>query len=656
MAGAKLFISYKRSIPADERLAHALRDALVASGHDVFIDVNMRVGTDWVAEIDKRIRWCDFLIVLLSEAAAESEMVQAEVRLARQARRRDGRPVILPVRVNYTGELGYELDAYLSRIQYLSWKGEVDTAKVLAGLQVGIEEAGAGHPKRSPSLDELPSLPDAGVSPARPRASEDPRVLLPPGGTIKIDDAFYVRRDADNNIAKIAAGNGQTIVIKAARQMGKSSLLIRYLAACKQADKQFAFIDFQSFSEAELAELPALLRRIAQIMLRAFRLNVDLPGAFATQLDFTYFVEDRILRALGVPVVVAMDEVDRLLGRPYQADFFSMLRHWHNERAQPMSAWENVDLAMVIATEPFMLIAAADRSPFNVTPAIEIEPFEQQNVREINIAYGGPLSDDQQDQLHELLSGHPYLTRLAFYKLVSSDLTFETLMEESSNGDGPFGEHLRSRIFMLQRQPELLGKMRSVASRATELDMDTFYRLHAAGLVVRRGKNAAPSNMLYAASSGRFNERGASASGWRYAELAPASLYRAARGREILRAAGAGGVCECSELAPDGQVEPDDAGRPAAERERYQVGHDRSCGRAGHPAQSRRLLSWPAEQDRARTRIATGLEVLVGTPRYGDGQSAIDALLPRRRRPSGDATRRHLPGRNRQYLEAVVHR
>jgi hypothetical protein len=193
-----------------------------------------------------------------------------------------------------------------------------------------------------------------------------------------------------------------------------------------------------------------------------------------------------------------MDEVDRLLGRPYQMDFFSMLRHWHNERAQPLSAWENVDLAMVIATEPYLLIPSGDRSPFNVTPAIEIEPFEQKDLREINIAYGGPLSDDQQDQLFELLSGHPYLTRLAFYKLVSAGLTFETLMNEASNADGPFGEHLRSRLFMLQRQPELLGEMRRVASKAAELGMDAFYRLHAAGLVLRRGKNAIPANMLYA--------------------------------------------------------------------------------------------------------------------------------------------------------------
>ena len=498
MATAKIFISYKRSIPVDETLAHTMHKTFVSCGHDVFIDVAMTAGTDWVAELDKRIRWCDFLVVLLSEAAVESEMVQAEVRLAHQRRRRDGRPYILPVRVNYAGALGYELDAYLGRLQYISWKSEADTTEILAALETSIAQKDGF--KESPTLDELASTAVVGAHEdrRRPRASGDPRVLLPPGGTIKLDDTFYVRRDADNQIDKLAPGNGRTLVIKAARQMGKSSLLIRYLAECKRAGKQFAFIDFQSFSEAELGEFPALLRRIAQILLRAFKLGSQGELNFPNQLDFTYFVEDKILSTVGAPIVIAMDEADRLLGRPYQADFFSMLRHWHNERAQPASIWESVDLAIVIATEPYLLIERADRSPFNVTPAIELEPFEQADLRKINTMYGNPLIDDEQDQLYELLSGHPYLTRLAFYRLVSCEMDFASLIADSSSADGPFGEHLRSRMFMLQQQPDLLGAMRRVVSRGEELDMDMLYRLHAVGLARREGKSAKPSNMLYA--------------------------------------------------------------------------------------------------------------------------------------------------------------
>src|SRR5262249_22803437 len=140
---AKLFISYKRSVATDEKLAHALRDSFRQQGHEVFIDVAMTVGTDWVTEIARRIRWCDFLVVLLSEAAIDSEMVQAEVRMAHQRRRSDGTPGILPVRVDFEGPLDYELDAYLGRIQYVLWRGDDDTRRVIADLQHSIAATGA---------------------------------------------------------------------------------------------------------------------------------------------------------------------------------------------------------------------------------------------------------------------------------------------------------------------------------------------------------------------------------------------------------------------------------------------------------------------------------------------------------------------------------
>jgi hypothetical protein len=496
----KLFISYKHNISADEKLARAIRDGLGAAGHDVFIDIGMEIGTNWVTEIERRIKWCEFLIVLLSEASVESEMVQAEVRLAHQQRRHDGRPVILPVRVNYSGPLDYELDAYLGRIQYSLWTSEKDTHDVIHELQNRIATADSVPLVSTPNLEELdvnaPSQRWNGHG--RPHPSGDPRVLLPPGGTIKLQDDFYIQRQFDEQIDKTARFKGQTLVIKAARQMGKSSLLIRYLAACKHSEKKFAFIDFQSFSESDLAEFPALARRLAHTLIRAFRLPPDPDLTFASQLDFTYYIEDRILTAVGAPIVIAMDEVDRLLGRPYQSDFFSMLRHWHNERARPASPWEDVDLAMVIATEPYLLISQADRSPFNVTPAIELGPFERAHLGRINESYGEPLTGPELDQLFELLSGQPYLTRLAFYRLASTDSNFDSLMARAFDGDGPFGEHLRSRLFLLQQQHVMLSAMKRVIAKKTELDFEVYYRLRAVGLVERHGRDTVPANLLYA--------------------------------------------------------------------------------------------------------------------------------------------------------------
>ncbi len=499
----KIFISYKRSASDDEQLADSIRRKCEAMGHEVFIDVGMQVGTDWVGEISKRIEWCDYLVVLLSERAAGSEMVQAEVRLAHRHYQESGKPGILPVRMNFEGPLDYELDAYLSRIQYVRWQGNFDDERVMAELleAISVETPTALREDGSVSIEQLdPIYPDKASSDLqRPLVSQDPRVLVPPGGTIRLDDSFYIHRRCDSQLQNPAVLRGQTVVLKGARQMGKSSALIRYLAACKKEGKQFIFIDFQSFSQSTIEDYPRLLRACARIVLRQLKLETDHSLEFESQQHFTEFVEDVVLSQIAEPITFAMDEVDRVFGQPYQADFFSMLRHWHNSRANPSSLWEDFDIALVISTEPYLLIDTDDRSPFNVTPPIEVEPFSLAEVGEMNTAYGGVLENRELDELFELLGGHPFLTRLVFYRLSTDpDSDFNSLVEDASSNDGPFGDHLRSKLFHLQRDAILLKAMRQVIANRTVSNRDEFYRLRGAGLVAEIDGRTVPANMLYA--------------------------------------------------------------------------------------------------------------------------------------------------------------
>src|SRR5215210_748965 len=76
---ARIFISYKRDVMPDETLAHDLKSALTQAGHHSFIDQTMLLGVEWALEIERQIKKSDFLLVLLSEASAQSEMVAKEV-------------------------------------------------------------------------------------------------------------------------------------------------------------------------------------------------------------------------------------------------------------------------------------------------------------------------------------------------------------------------------------------------------------------------------------------------------------------------------------------------------------------------------------------------------------------------------------------------
>ena len=223
------------------------------------------------------------------------------------------------------------------------------------------------------------------------------------------DDPFYLPRDADLAVDRLAGEPGTTLVIKAPRQMGKSSLLIRHMKLGKEAGKKLAFIDLQGFAEPQLADYPRFLATFAAILLRRLGLPAsDLPPLESGQ-DVTSLVESRVFAEVDAPIQLALDETDRLLGRDWQTDFFAMLRIWHNNRWQ--EGWDRLDLALVIATEPYLLVASEHQSPFNVGEVVALPAFDLAATEELNRRYGEPLRRAECTQLHQLLHGQPYLTR-----------------------------------------------------------------------------------------------------------------------------------------------------------------------------------------------------------------------------------------------------
>jgi hypothetical protein len=492
----RFFVSYRRRADRDYELASYLVERLKRARHEVFIDLQMPIGTRWVDEIERRIAWCDYLVVLLSEDSIHSEMVQGEVRRARERYEKEGKPWILPVRVEYKGPLGYELDSYLAPIQQKLWTGVHDSERLLAEI-LGMLESGASLESAEKSEEVF-----AEASPAdsrRPLPAKDPRILRAPGGALRPDDPFYIRREADERIDLAAGSRGETIVIKAPRQMGKSSLLVRYLEACRAAGKHFAFVDFQSFGEHDLADYGSLLSRLATALLRGFKLPAEKLPPLSDQLALTHFIEDSILTQVPETTTFAFDEVDRILGRPYQRDFFAMLRMWHNNRAQPLSVWESIDLALVIATEPYLLIDVADQSPFNVSVPIPLQGFSREALDHLNVAYGDALNPCELDTLFDLLAGQPYLTRLALYYIVGSPaMSFSDLMAHATTSEGPFGDHLKALLLKLEYHPGLLDALQRAIRNGTLPDEETYYRLRGAGLVTRDDSRIGPANMLYA--------------------------------------------------------------------------------------------------------------------------------------------------------------
>jgi|GEM_PF-1265520 len=493
-AAKRVFISYSHADPREENLARCLYTRLVAAGHEVFIDITIRAGSDWAGEISGRISWCDHLVVLLSESSMSSEMVQGEVRAAHYLRRPDSGPKIVPVRVDYAGPLDYELSLYLDHLQYLNWTGEEDTGAVIEALAVLLVERSPCPRDRVVSAaraNERARIPDS-----RPRPQGDARSAAVPGGVIQPDDPYYIRRQADENAERVARSRKETLVIKGARQMGKSSLLMHYLAKCQEAGKVVAFVDFSIFSNEDMTGYPTFLGNLARAIRYMLQLEAGDPAQVHDQLDMMSFIENQVLAPATGPIVLAFDEVDRVYGRPYQSDFFTMLRSWTNAtRSALRTRWHNLELALVISTEPALLIADTKCSPFNVGYVQDLQPFARPEFDQLCDRHACEVD---RDALWELVRGHPYLSRLAFYRLVDEGLPFGDLLRDAAGEHGPFGDHLQALLVKLHEDPELLEGLQQVIRTGAAPGNDVFYRLSSAGLVRKENGRINPSNLVYA--------------------------------------------------------------------------------------------------------------------------------------------------------------
>lgn len=505
------FISYKRNAEHDQNLAGYLHETLTAQGHTVFIDRSMRTGEAWLEQIDQQIRASDFLVVLLSQASADSEMVQAEVRRAYNYRRQQGKPHTLPVRIAYEGLLPYSIDAFLDPLQYVVWESPADNEQVGQAILAAIEgempeqqpiQALPGGSELIISEDGRPVADDETLQPPLPVF--DPRCLddlEAPGGAVKLRDGLYVERDADTRLKHEVVRSGTTTTIRAPRQTGKSSLLVRGVHHARQQGAKIVNLDLQRLDQDYLQTPEGFLRYLAEFIVRKLRLDpTELDklwqGSLGAQDKLTYLMEDYVLPETDALVVLTMDEVDRLLQTPWYTGFFALLRSWHNSRALE-DLWNQFNIVMVISTEPYLLIDDVNQSPFNVGLRLYLEDLTEEQVRDLNQRHGAPVRERNFPELMAMLNGHPYLTRKALYILTTEGATWADLTRVATEDHGPFGDHLRRYHWLLSDEPELKTALKQVIRNQHCSSEMTYFRLLRAGLVKGSGEHCACRCDLY---------------------------------------------------------------------------------------------------------------------------------------------------------------
>jgi serine/threonine protein kinase len=499
----RIFISYKRNVEPDQSVAQQIYQAL-SSQHEVFIDQTMLVGSQWVGRIMEELHRTDFLITLLSEHSVNSEMVQEEIRVAHNlAEPQRGSPVILPVRLAYSEPFPYPLSEYLNAIHWAFWQGPEDTPqliealkKAMAGsvLPIGDEEAKAKIIRPSP-LQQLPP-PFAQAQPVISARIESPE------GTMDPQSGYYVERPSDGVARSAIQRQGETITIKAPRQMGKSSLLLRIIEQATKINKRVVFFDFQQFDKSALRQADSFFRQFCSWLTYKLIMQDQVDTYWKIPLGniqrCTSYVEEYVLKELNDRLVLAMDEVETIFDTDFRSDFFGMLRSWHNSRREG-SIWKQLDLVLVTSTEPYQFVDNLNQSPFNVGEVIALTDFTPAHIADLNHRHGSPLTPQEEQQLLQLVGGQPYLVRRALYLIASKRMTTAELFVHATDDRGPFGDHLRNHLFRLHGRQELIEGLLQVIHKGTCQDDHVYFRLRGAGLV-RKGEGRAvlPRCQLYA--------------------------------------------------------------------------------------------------------------------------------------------------------------
>ncbi|PSN19435.1 serine/threonine protein kinase [filamentous cyanobacterium CCP5] len=329
--------------------------------------------------------------------------------------------------------------------------------------------------------------------------AEEPEL---PEGQVPLNSRFYIERPpAEADSFKTVLQPGALIRIKGARRAGKSSLMSRILDHAGRQGCQTVLLSFQLADRNIFRDFNRLLQwfcaSVGLGLKRPNRLADYWDELFGSQISCKSYFEQYLLAESAAPVVLGLDDVDRLFEYPELAgDFFSLLRTWHEE-GKNQEVWKRLRLVVVHSTDVYIPLDA-NKSPFNVGLPVNLEALTTDQILELAHRYDLDWSRSQAQKLTELVGGQPYLVKKGLYHIWHQDTTLEELVKVGPGAEGIYGSHLQWQMLHLERQPELSQAFEQVLrSEANSLSLSESLQLQRLGLIDWQDKYPVPSCRLY---------------------------------------------------------------------------------------------------------------------------------------------------------------
>jgi hypothetical protein len=513
-----VFVSYSNR---NKAVADAVCATLEAHGVRCWIAPRDVIpGLEWGECIVEAIEQSRIMVLVFTADANASHQIRREVERAVNRG-----VIILPLRIEdvlpgralefFIGNVHW-LDALTppleSHLQSLTESVKALLARPAPGTRSvrGPTSGSAGDPTNAPVFsssvqrEEAPTSGDAWRAVAEESRSGEPSSagtpiqapastgfqLPPAGGAVPVDSPFYLERPTDKRLAEALDRGDGLVLLKGAREMGKTSVLVRELLRARRAGKSTVFVDLQRLPPSAFADIDCFCKAICKAIADGLGVKWDLgnfwDAEFSAYDNFERFLRREVLRKADQGVMIALDEVDRLLPYPFAQEVFGLIRSWHNERAiDPDGLWKRLTLLLAYCTDAHLLITDQNQSPFNVGTKFELHEFSAEQVENLNELYGKPVSSsDEMRRFYEMFNGHPYLTQLAFREMMQWRISVDELFSTADAEAGPFGDHLARILDLLNRNAELLSAVHGVLQGQGIANVMSFYRLRSAGVIV----------------------------------------------------------------------------------------------------------------------------------------------------------------------------
>jgi DNA-binding Xre family transcriptional regulator len=325
-----------------------------------------------------------------------------------------------------------------------------------------------------------------------------------PNGAVPLGSNFYLERaQIEEQIDREITRPGALVRIRAPREMGKTSLLLRSLHEAKRQGYHTVSLNLEQVDRSILGDLPQFLRWLCANITRQLQLKPLLDDYWdedlGSKISCTAYFQEYILAQIDTALVLALDEVNQIFEHPQVArDFLPLLRSWFEE-AKTLAIWQKLRLIVVHSTEIYVPLQLT-QSPFNVGLPIQLPYFGLDEVQRLARCYGLNWSDGgEANQLMGLVGGHPALVHTAIYHLSSGEINLSQLLKTAATPTGIYHHHLLRHWVTLAEQPELASALQMVmqAIEPVALAPILAHKLTSLGSISQAGDRFVPSCELY---------------------------------------------------------------------------------------------------------------------------------------------------------------